>query len=196
MIIKAVSLCFAMMVNLPCLQGSHPNFLRPTCSYTECQLSFLTGSMPYGGYSCRLQLLFVFDCLLTCLVPHSTVSVDASLCLPLAGLLMTGIPFPCLLRGPFQNPAQHQIFLKLSRILEFFFFDRQLRCGCLYILRIPDILQQFLRIIWFPCLQHRIDHTKDLTCNHDQRLHLLEWISRPRCVVSMDPFIFFSMRHR
>ena len=111
-----------MMVNLPCLMVSCTNFLRPTCSYTECQLSFLTGSMPYGVNSCRLQLLFVFDYLLTCLVPHSTVSVDAPLCLPLAGLLMIGIPFPCLLRVPFQNPAQHQIFLKLSRILEFFFF--------------------------------------------------------------------------
>lgn len=112
-----------MMVNLPCLQGSRPNFLRPTCSYTECQLSFLAGSMPYGEYSCRLQLLFVFDYLLTCLVPHSTHSVDAPLCLPLAGLLMTGIPFPLLLRVPFQNPAQHQTFLRLSRILEFFFSD-------------------------------------------------------------------------
>ena len=112
-----------MMVNLPCLQGSRPNFLRPTCSYTECRLSFLAGSMPYGEYSCRLQLLFVFDYLLTCLVPHSTHSVDAPLCLPLAGLLMTGIPFPLLLRVPFQNPAQHQTFLRLSRILEFFFSD-------------------------------------------------------------------------
>ena len=112
-----------MMVNLPCLQGSCPNFLRPTCSYTECQLSFLAGSMPYGEYSCRLQLLFVFDYLLTCLVPHSTHSVDATLCLPLVGLLMTGIPFPRLLRGPFQNPAQYQTFLQLSRILEFFFSD-------------------------------------------------------------------------
>ena len=35
-----------MMVNLPCLKGSCPNFLRPTCSYTECSLSFLTGSCP------------------------------------------------------------------------------------------------------------------------------------------------------
>ena len=35
-----------MMVNLPCLKESCPNFLRPTCSYTECQLSFLTGSCP------------------------------------------------------------------------------------------------------------------------------------------------------
>lgn len=35
-----------MMVNLPCLKRSCPNFLRPTCSYTECQLSFQTGSCP------------------------------------------------------------------------------------------------------------------------------------------------------
>ena len=35
-----------MMVNLPCLMVSCTNFLRPTCSYTECQLSFLTGSCP------------------------------------------------------------------------------------------------------------------------------------------------------
>ena len=83
-----------MMVNLPCLQGSCPNFLRPTCSYTECQLSFHTGSMPYGGYSCRLQLLFVFDYFLTCPVSHSTHSVDAPLCLPLVGLLLTEFPFP------------------------------------------------------------------------------------------------------
>ena len=35
-----------MMVNLPCLMVSRTNFLRPTCSYTECPLSFLTGSCP------------------------------------------------------------------------------------------------------------------------------------------------------
>ena len=35
-----------MMVNLPCLMESCSNFLRPTCSYTECWLSFLTGSCP------------------------------------------------------------------------------------------------------------------------------------------------------
>ena len=35
-----------MMVNLPCLMGSCPNFLRSTCSYTECQLSFSSGSCP------------------------------------------------------------------------------------------------------------------------------------------------------
>lgn len=50
------------MVNLPCLMVSCTNFPRPTCSYTECQLSFQTGSMPYEENYCQLQLLFVFDC--------------------------------------------------------------------------------------------------------------------------------------
>lgn len=48
-----------MVVNLPCLWGSCPNFLRPTCPYTECQLSFLTGSCPTettpAGYSSCLS---------------------------------------------------------------------------------------------------------------------------------------------
>ena len=35
-----------MMVNLPCLMVSRTNFLRPTCSYTECQSSSQTGSYP------------------------------------------------------------------------------------------------------------------------------------------------------
>lgn len=51
-----------MMVNLPCLKGSCPNFLRPTCSYTECWLSFLTGSCPTerttAGYSSCLYLFY------------------------------------------------------------------------------------------------------------------------------------------
>ena len=34
----------AMGVNLPCLMGSCPNFLRPTCPYTGCRLSCFTGS--------------------------------------------------------------------------------------------------------------------------------------------------------
>ena len=41
-----IFLCSTMAVNLPCLKGSCPNFLRPTCPYTECWLSFLTGSCP------------------------------------------------------------------------------------------------------------------------------------------------------
>ena len=48
-----------MAVNLPCLWGSCPNFLRPTCPYTECQQSSFTGSCPtentpagYGSCLC------------------------------------------------------------------------------------------------------------------------------------------------
>ena len=51
-----------MMVNLPCLMVSCTNFLRPTCSYTECQLSFQTGSCPTerttASYSSCLFLIF------------------------------------------------------------------------------------------------------------------------------------------
>ena len=57
-----------MMVNLPCLMVSCTNFLRPTCSYTECPLSFFTGSCPTerttAGYSSCLYLIST-DLLLT-----------------------------------------------------------------------------------------------------------------------------------
>ena len=54
-----------MMVNLPCLMVSYTNFLRPTCSYTECQRSSYAGSWPHGLIPCRLQLLFVPESSLT-----------------------------------------------------------------------------------------------------------------------------------
>lgn len=51
-----------MMMNLLCLMVSCTNFFRPTCSYTECQLSFLTGSCPTerttASYSSCFQLIF------------------------------------------------------------------------------------------------------------------------------------------
>jgi hypothetical protein len=50
-----------MMVNLPCLMGSCPNFLRPTCSYTECRLSFLTGSRPTERTSASYNSCLCFD---------------------------------------------------------------------------------------------------------------------------------------
>ena len=50
-----------MMVNLPYLRGSCPNFLRPTCSYTERRISFQTGSCPKerttASYSSCLYLI-------------------------------------------------------------------------------------------------------------------------------------------
>ena len=60
--IKAINPLLTMMVNLPCLMVSCTSFLRPTCSYTECPLSFLTGSCPtertIAGYSSCLYFDF------------------------------------------------------------------------------------------------------------------------------------------
>jgi hypothetical protein len=50
-----------MMVNLPCLMGSCPNFLRPTCSYTECRLSLFTGSCPTENTPASYSSCFVLD---------------------------------------------------------------------------------------------------------------------------------------
>jgi hypothetical protein len=50
-----------MMVNLPCLMGSCPNFLRPTCSYTECRLSFITGSCPTESTPASYSSCFGLD---------------------------------------------------------------------------------------------------------------------------------------
>ncbi len=68
-----------MAMNLPCLWGSCPNFLRPTYPYTECRSSFQTGSSP-TEYQYRLQLLFLLELLLISFRPLSAVlilSVDA-----------------------------------------------------------------------------------------------------------------------
>ena len=45
-LLRSFSLWSTMVVNLPCLRGSCPNFLRPTCPYTECHLSYTSGSSP------------------------------------------------------------------------------------------------------------------------------------------------------
>lgn len=50
-----------MRVNLPCLMGSCPNFLRPTCSYTEYLPSFLTGSCPMEWTTASYSSCLSFD---------------------------------------------------------------------------------------------------------------------------------------
>ena len=50
-----------MRVNLPCLMGSCPNFLRPTCSYTECLPSFLTGSCTMEWTTASYSSCLSFD---------------------------------------------------------------------------------------------------------------------------------------
>ena len=50
-----------MMVNLQWLKGSDPYFLRPTCSYTECLLSFQTGSCPTERTTASYSSCLYFD---------------------------------------------------------------------------------------------------------------------------------------
>ena len=84
-----------MMVNLPCLKGSDPNFLRPTCSYTECSLSFLTGSCPTerttASYSSCLYLDFT-----DLPFPQGT---DIPWTLPLFRYLLVIVLMQCLLHS-------------------------------------------------------------------------------------------------
>ena len=66
-----------MLMNLPCLMASCANFLRPICLYTECLLSFQTGSCPTerttASYSSCLFLIVTDLPLL-----QGLFSVDAS----------------------------------------------------------------------------------------------------------------------
>lgn len=98
-----------MMMNLPCLRGSYPNFLRSTY-HTLSASQAPRRVMPHGKYRCRLQLLF-FCLIVTDL--RSTVmiliySVDATPLQPSVGLCADVVHFtlPSDLRVLFQNPVQ------------------------------------------------------------------------------------------
>lgn len=104
--IKAINPLLTMMVNLPCLKGSCPNFLRPTCSYTECSLSFLTGSCPTerttASYSSCLYLDFT-----DLPIPHRVRIFRGRIALPrLAGLCDDAVPVVTpSLSGSFPEPC-------------------------------------------------------------------------------------------
>ena len=70
-----------MAANLPCLMASRANFLRTAYSYTECWLSFLTGSCPKESTSASYSsCLFCSSwSLLTFIVSQGLFSVDAHL---------------------------------------------------------------------------------------------------------------------
>lgn len=110
-----------MMVNLPCLKGSCPNFLRPTCSYTECQLSFLTGSCPTerttASYSSCLYLI-----LLTSLMFKDLIFSGRYTLLLAVGLVADGVhKLLHRYRASFQNPARFQNHLEPSKGLDFIY---------------------------------------------------------------------------
>ena len=152
------------MVNLPCLMVSCTNFLRPTCSYTECPLSFLTGSCPTerttASYSSCLFLDFT-----DLPVPQGT-DIPWTLALPhFAGLCDDTVPV-----------CSHSIVIGfLSRTLPDFGIIRNparlwnkqchqnvLRCNRFFLFRTSDVHQHLLRIIGCPFLQNRVDDPQKL----------------------------------
>ena len=165
-----------MMVNLPGLKKSRPNFLRPTCPYTECWLNFQTGSCPTeiitASYSSCLYLI-----LLACLFCKVLIySVDAGPYFHKLILLLTECPmhYIMVIRFLFQNPAQSQILLKSSKVWNdvpvFLFLLCYLYC---LLCRTFDIRQKFLRIALYPLCQDGINHPQYFTGYHNQRkLHL------------------------
>ena len=88
-----------MLMNLPCLMASCANFLRPICLYTECLLSFQTGSCPYGENYCQLQLLFVLIVTDLPLLQHLPCFISWSWCwcsaLHTPSGLWVSFPEPC-----------------------------------------------------------------------------------------------------
>ena len=76
-----------MVVNLPCLKGSCPNFLRPTCPYTECLLSFQTGSCPTEETTASYSSCLDFDFTDPTACTGDGYSVDALHCVALLGVV-------------------------------------------------------------------------------------------------------------
>jgi len=151
--IKAIIPLLTMMVNLPCLKGSCPNFLRPTCSYTECSLSLLTGSCPTerttASYSSCLYLDFT-----DLLFPQGTVIRGRFPLSQLVGHYADVVPFVLhRYQVPFQNPAQFQNPLEPGRVLdESVFGASMLCCNHFLFFRMFDVYHHLLRIVNRPSL--------------------------------------------
>ena len=152
-----------MMVNLPCLKGSCPNFLRPTCSYTECPLSFLTGSCPTerttASYSSCLYLDFT-----DLPIPHRVRIFRGRISLPrLAGLCDDAVPVVLhRYRVSFQNPARFRIHPEPGRALEQMMLPAVLCRNRFFFFRTSDVHQHLLRIIDRAFLQNRVDDPQKL----------------------------------
>ena len=101
-----------MMMNLPCLMVSCTNFLRPICSYTECRLSFRTGSCPTGrtsaSYSSCLYLI-VTDLLS---IARTDLQWTHFLAFPV-GILADAVPFTLHLglRISYPEPSPISVFI-------------------------------------------------------------------------------------
>ena len=151
-----------MMMNLPCLKGSCPNFLHPIYHTLSASQAPKQGPGPMvntdAGYSSCFFCLIVTDL-------HSSImvliySVDAIPSQVLVGLLqMQSVPDSIIYGFLFQNPVQSPMPF-ISHSTEFWICFFYLLCchWCLWNCRMFNIFQQFLRIISCPCLQDCVNH--------------------------------------
>lgn len=160
-----------MMVNLPCLKGSCPNFLRPTYSYTECQPSFLTGSCPTertpAGYSSCFYLIIYRPSS----VSHSTVFSGRSAMFPYVGLGVDALPstdasFSDFFPEPCPTPEYSDSRQGPGIVIRSAFYG--LCCTYLFLYRTSYVFQHFLRIITPAGPQNGKDHTQYLAGYHNQ----------------------------
>lgn len=158
-----------MMVNLPCLMVSCTNFLRPTCPYTECPLSFLIGFCPTegttAGYSSCLYLDFTG-------LPFHTgygYSVDASPCFgSLVIVLMQCLSHSSVIGFLSRTRPGLGILRNPARLWNIQFCCFGLCSAHFCFFRASDVHQHLLRIIDGFFLQDRVDDPEKLKGDHEQ----------------------------
>ena len=186
-----------MMMNLPCLMVSCTNFLRSICSYTECQLSFQTGSCPTerttASYSSCLYLI-VTDLLFY----KDWFSVDAFPCFNSWSYCWCSAFYtPSWFTGFLSRTlSDFRCILEPDKVLVLLILSVFLCSLGHYLSWSYDISQQFLRIICCPLRQDCKNHPQYFTSYHNQWLHLFQWIIFSRRIVHMEFFEFLRMCHR
>ena len=167
-----------MAVNLPCLRGSCPNFLRTTYPYTECQPSSQTGSCPTVTLPLATALVccwFITDrTLLSAALINQWTRYRHCYVLPVG--TDAAIPATSSFTGSFSRtlPSRRSFTVVRQGSGRNGSADHSFLC-CLYCHWnwMFDILQHLYWIILLTCPQDREDDSQDLTGNHYQRLHLL-----------------------
>ena len=130
-----------MMVNLPCLLASCANFLRPTYSYTECWLSFLTGSCPKERTTASYSSCLFYLILLTFTATQGSDFSGRTPCFTLLVLLqMKSICFFITYGFLFQNPARIQYYWNPAGVWNT--FQSLLLCSLCYLLWSLDIFRE------------------------------------------------------
>lgn len=181
-----------MMMNLPCLWGSCPNFLRHIYHTLSVSQAPKQGHAPRKKPMPATALVFMFDCywpaftyrgtdLLSgrCATTVSCWSFADAIPFRLRHLRIS-VPEPCPVSDTFHQPLDRVLDCVLLVCFCFLCCHRSL-CFC----RALDTFQQFLRIISRPCLQDSVNHSQYLAGYHNQWLHLFQWILESRCIILM-----------